>query len=613
MVQERRSEKMAMNAEQLQVMTQVIAETLKQIHDAKTVPGGPTFSSGEDNMKDFIKEMVNQFKSSGGGQGHHNRPILDERNFWRLEKFSNKETDWEAWQANVEVAVAAVHWSTSKVMEEVAKMEVVDEEKLEEIYTNIALDKNWDEDLFMKEIGKACGELYQHLCLWTTGEANTIVRGVREKDGFIAWRRLLTKFAPRTAARRLQAMMTIMRPSKAKDVRSFGKMLESWELSVAAFKANFNEKLSMSMQVAVVIGMAPAEIQDIIFQQWKGEGGEVELEKDWKLVRDKIMALVANRVSMSTPVPMEIGEIGQDWHKEGDESGIDERELNIDAVGGKGDGKCRRCGGKGHFARECPTPMGKGIEKGSKGQYGKGEWQTGYAGKGEWQGGYAGKGLPPQDVKGKGKGKVFQGACFKCGKIGHRSAECRQVAAIEEEEEEVEVGSVWIVGSVELEVDKSEEPYWKIVKGKKTRMKKDKVVEEEIEINQVSRDGWDSFGKAVVTVDSAADESVCPKDWANMFDLQKIEEGKELRLRSANGGKIAHYGQRDVVFEVAGEKDTKLMGMGFQASDVKKTLAAVHRLVEKGNRVQFGPKVEDNFIENVESGEKVYLRKHGRS
>ena len=433
MVQERRYEKMAMNAEQLQVMTQVIAETLKQIHDAKTVPGGPTFSSGEDNMKDFIKEMVNQFKSSGGGQGHHNRPVLDERNFRRLEKFSNMETDREAWQANVEVAVAAVHWSTSKVMEEVAKMEVVDEEKLEEIYTNIALDKNWDEELFKKEIGKSCGELYQHLCLWTKGEANTIVRGVREKDGFIAWRRLLTKFAPRTAARRLQAMMTIMRPSKAKDVRSFGKMLESWELSVAAFKANFNEKLSMSMQVAVVIGMAPAEIQDIIFQQWKGEGGEVELEKDWKLACDKIMALVANRVSTSRPVPMEIGEIGQDWHKEGDASGIDERELNIDAVGGKGDGKCRRCGGKGHFARECPTPMGKGIEKGSKGQYGKGEWQTGYAGKGEWQGGYAGKGLPPQDVKGKGKGKVFQGACFKCGKIGHRSAECWQVVAIEEE------------------------------------------------------------------------------------------------------------------------------------------------------------------------------------
>ena len=96
-------------------------------------------------------------------------------------------------------------------------------------------------------------------------------------------------------------MMGIMRPPKANDVRSFGKNLEKWELKVAAFKAKFNEKLSMNMQVAVVIGMAPAEIQDSIFQQWKGEGGEVELEKDWKVVRDKIMALVANRVSMGTP------------------------------------------------------------------------------------------------------------------------------------------------------------------------------------------------------------------------------------------------------------------------------------------------------------------------
>ena len=62
-------------------------------------------------------------------------------------------------------------------------------------------------------------------------------------------------------------------------------------------------------------------------------------------------------------------------------------------------------------------------------------WHTGYHGKGEWQGGYPGKGLALQDVKGKGKGKAFQGACFKCGKGGHKSAECRQVAAIEETEE----------------------------------------------------------------------------------------------------------------------------------------------------------------------------------
>ena len=78
-------------------------------------------------MKDFIKEMVNQFKSSGGGQGYQNRSILDERNFRTLEKFTNKESEWEAWQANVKVAISAVHWPTAKIMEQVAKKDVTNE------------------------------------------------------------------------------------------------------------------------------------------------------------------------------------------------------------------------------------------------------------------------------------------------------------------------------------------------------------------------------------------------------------------------------------------------------------------------------------------------------
>ena len=142
-------------------------------------------------------------------------------------------------------------------------------------------------------------------------------------------------------------MMTIMRPTKAKDVRSFGKALESWELAVAGFKSSFNEKLSMNMQVAVVIGMAPSEIQDIIFQQWKGEGDEIEMEKDWKIVRDKVMALVANRVTMSTPTPMEIDRVNEDWGRvedyEGEGGEVDAQDVEVDAVG-KGDGRCRRCG-----------------------------------------------------------------------------------------------------------------------------------------------------------------------------------------------------------------------------------------------------------------------------
>ena len=55
------------------------------------------------------------------------------------------------------------------------------------------------------------------------------------------------------------------------------------------------------------------------------------------------------------------------------------------------------------------------------------------------------------------------------------------------------------------------------------------------------------------------------------------------------------------------------MGMIFQVSDVRKPLAAVWRICQKGNRVCFGPEEGDNFIENKKTGRKVGLRKKGGS
>ena len=46
----------------------------------------------------------------------------------------------------------------------------------------------------------------------------------------------------------------------------------------------------------------------------------------------------------------------------------------------------------------------------------------------------------------------------------------------------------------------------------------------------------------------------------------------------------------------------------FQVTDVTKPLAAVSRIVDKGNVVQFGPRPEDNFIRS-ESGKKIQIRR----
>eukprot|EP00973_Karenia_brevis_P085102 11812750-Karenia_brevis.AAC.1 len=49
-----------------------------------------------------------------------------------------------------------------------------------------------------------------------------------------------------------------------------------------------------------------------------------------------------------------------------------------------------------------------------------------------------------------------------------------------------------------------------------------------------------------------------------------------------------------------------------QVADVSKPLLAVKRIVEKGNRVIYGPGKEDNFILNCQTGDKLMMIPNGR-
>jgi hypothetical protein len=74
---------------------------------------------------------------------------------------------------------------------------------------------------------------------------------------------------------------------------------------------------------------------------------------------------------------------------------------------------------------------------------------------------------------------------------------------------------------------------------------------------------------------------------------------------------MGHYGERVASFRTMGE--SAVMSLTFQVSDVQKPLAAVRRISEKGNKVVFGPKAEDNYIENVATGKRVQMVKKGGS
>ena len=114
--------------------------------------------------------------------------------------------------------------------------------------------------------------------------------------------------------------------------------------------------------------------------------------------------------------------------------------------------------------------------------------------------------------------------------------------------------------------------------------------------------------KVKVAIDSAAAESVCPPDWAPEFPMKPCAPEEKQTFVNASGGDIEHFGEKRVAL-IAGEQGHgKVIGLPFQACNVKRPLAAVRRICEKGNIVQFGPTDADNFIMNVSTKEKVWLQ-----
>jgi hypothetical protein len=122
-------------------------------------------------------------------------------------------------------------------------------------------------------------------------------------------------------------------------------------------------------------------------------------------------------------------------------------------------------------------------------------------------------------------------------------------------------------------------------------------------------DGLLHLGKGDIIVDSAADESCWPAGHGDAFPTKPA--GKELKLRTANGGEMKHYGEKHVTFKYAGAKGP--VGLKFQVTDVKKPLLAVRRLVEKGNVVMLSSVEGESYVYNKEAKLKIPIVKKGGS
>ena len=559
-----------------------------------------------------------------GGGGGKKRRVIVEKDFRSIDKFDGVEKNWKSFEFNFRIAMRSIAPRVVEAMDKVAATSgVVTGLKMEE-HDGLAYEG-------MEELG---AELFEVLCMRTSGSAQLMIREAQDGDGFAAWQILSKTFGRKTLANSLRKYREAVNPTQAKEMSDVVGAITRWENAMKELERTEQERIPEMIKLAALTQICTGDVRDMIFQN-------IDTTKTYESMREKVVSWVSNRVaSGAQSVPMDIGEV--DWQEEED--------WCVDAV--SAETQCYRCGGKGHMASKCATPISKGKGKGQ--DKGKGKGKGGLNGDGGKSGGKSGgKG-------GKAGGKGYQGTCWNCGKVGHKSAECwqgRSAAAVDEVDEENgeaerrSVDSVWMIASVE-EAEKEELAEWEVPR-RKVRFNRrsccpghcqreiemanawqaleeeeeeddDENDEDEVELPPrqmecgVKAKRWTGRRdratidiasvekkKTKITVDSGAGVSVWPASWG--CPGTTLPSKTKIKLEAANGTPIETYGEKLVKFEMDGVEGKA--GMKFLMTDVQKPLAAVSAIVEAGNEVVFRSGVNDSFIRNPKTGEKVPLKR----
>ena len=206
---------------------------------------------------------------------------------------------------------------------------------------------------------QASNEVYFSLVMLTTSKAATIVRTVRDNNGYEAYRLLRQRFEPENYGKHLTSLTQILKFEFGSNPSEFLDKLIEWEGLIDKYEQETLETISQNLLCAIVVEKAPEAIRMQLLVQC----GE---RPDWlklrQTVHDYCYAVVPG------PIAMDVGAITKgrgkgkstykykyESHGDGGKGKKGKQAKNAEKPKDhdKFDGYCGCCGKWGHKHKDC--------------------------------------------------------------------------------------------------------------------------------------------------------------------------------------------------------------------------------------------------------------------